>query len=585
MRLFRFVKSSVLWLSILISCLSINLFSTNGTFGGVIRSDGQGYYAYLPAVLIYNDPTYELSTQAEKKYIGKDFNQLYLYKDDQGNILNKYFPGVAVLQLPFFGLACLHSWVLDQSIDGYSSIFQFWFLLGALFYMVLGLILFKRFLDLLFPLQKKLITRVFPLLIFATPLLFYLSIPVSFGHLYSFFLFGLFAHISLSIKKKITIKNMIFLGLVLGLITLVRPTNILVIILLPILLGSPKALGKFLQKIFSKTPVCFFVSSISFISVISVIFLLWKWQSGNWFVWSYNGEGFNFLQPRLIENLFSFRVGLFLHTPFLILSFIGSVFLFRQNKFQGTLLWVYFILNAWIISSWWCWDYESSFGNRPFTEHLVFLVPPVFLLVNSYKKLILFFSILFAFVGLIRYFEFYSGFMFQQRFTSDNYFSSLNFWEKENYSRWQFTQACPPHGEIVEEAVLFEKIEETNVSSDNEFLFGISKELKKPRVNERFYYRVELDKKIQSPDVNGVFLVVDGTSIDHTDYRAYISTELYNDRFEGKNEWKHLVFEGQMLDNFQYLDKVSMFIYNQSKKSFFLKNVKFTLYTYDNSIE
>ena len=26
-----------------------------------------------------------------------------------------------------------------------------------------------------------------------------------------------------------------------------------------------------------------------------LLFFIWKWETGNWIIWTYNGEGFNFL--------------------------------------------------------------------------------------------------------------------------------------------------------------------------------------------------------------------------------------------------------------------------------------------------
>lgn len=572
-------KSPLLWLGIILLSLSTNIFYNNGSFNGVIRSDGRGYYAYLPAMLIYNDPSYELSTASEKKYLQKGSNQLYLYKDDNGEILNKYFPGVAILQLPFFGAACLQSWLTNQPIDGYSGVFQFWFLIGAIFYALLGIYFFRKFLIQLFPEKIQLINWFLPLIVVATPLLFYFTIPLSFGHIYSFFLFGVLAYITLKLKHEVSFKLMLLLGITLGLITLVRPTNILVVLIIPFLLETPKKTMELIQKTIVQNPKYILGSLVSFFSVISILFILWKWQSGRWVVWSYNGEGFDFLNPKLLENLFSFRIGLFLHTPILILSIIGSIYFIKKNRFQALFFWLYFLANAWVISSWWCWDYESAFGNRPFTEHLFFLIIPVFFLLEKFPKATLSLSLIFVLLGAIRYGEFYSGMMYQQRFTSSNYFSSLQFWDKNNAARWQYTRACPPHGEVKKESILVWEDKETEVTKDKEFLFTVRELMPKPRTNERFYYRVRLDKKSIEDNFEGVYLIIEGTS-NNTDYHTYSSTELFNDRFEGIGEWKYLVFEGQILDNFQDLDTVTMYIWNKNNKSFSLKNIRFSLFTY-----
>lgn len=75
--------------------------STENGLNEVIRSDGRGYYAYLPALFIYQDNQFDSSTAKEKAYYPDASDQLYLFKDRQGKSYNKYFPGVALLQLPF----------------------------------------------------------------------------------------------------------------------------------------------------------------------------------------------------------------------------------------------------------------------------------------------------------------------------------------------------------------------------------------------------------------------------------------------------------------------------------------------------
>ena len=45
----------------------------------IISSDGIGYYAYLPSLIIYQDPHWEKFTAAERKNYGRsDYNPQYL---------------------------------------------------------------------------------------------------------------------------------------------------------------------------------------------------------------------------------------------------------------------------------------------------------------------------------------------------------------------------------------------------------------------------------------------------------------------------------------------------------------------------
>jgi hypothetical protein len=545
----------------------------------IIRSDGRGYYAYLPALVIFNDPSFDASLNAELDYIGKDQNPKYLVRTEDGDIHNKYFPGVAVLQAPFFVFATAVSWIVGQPIDGYSDIYSFFFYFGSLFYVILGLFLFQKVLRSMFPKARGKISWIIPLLYIATPIFHYSVNTPSFGHLYSFFLFAWFAWITLQLKNSPTRSRFLLLGIALGLIVLVRPTNILIVFALPILLGDLESLKSFFKHIFEKRSRNFICGVLGFISILSLLFLIWKWESGNWIVWSYGGEGFNFTHPEFFSTLFSFRIGLFVHSPVLLIAVIGAIYIYRRNAFQMLFWSVYFLLIAFVISAWWCWDYESPFGNRPFTEHLVFLLIPIIPIIIEKKRWITGMLVLLAIVGGVRLWSFNSGFMQNQRFTSSNYMSSLAIWNSGNADRWNYTRSCKPHGEIIDVNVMLDKPEILTVSSDQEFIYLAEAGLHKPRSNERFYYRVELHKRVSEVPLSDVYLVIDAKN-ETTGKRYYYSTELFNDRFEGQDEWSELTFEGTINDNLQEYDKVGIYIWNLGHQTFSLRKTRFTLEEY-----
>jgi len=547
----------------------------------IIRSDGRGYYAYLPALAIFNDSSFDASLNAELDYIGKNQAPKYLVRTEDGDIHNKYFPGVAVLQAPFFVLATAVSWIAGQPIDGYSEIYSFFFYFGSLFYVILGLFLFHKVLLALFPNARNKIAWLIPIFYIATPIFHYSINTPSFGHLYSFFLFAWFARITLQLKNSPTRSRFLLLGIALGLIVMVRPTNVLIVFALPILLGDLESFKSFFRQIFEKRGRNFIIGILGFGSVLSLLFLIWKWESGNWLVWSYGGEGFNFTYPEFFPTLFSFRIGLFVHTPILILAVVGAIYIYRRNAFRFLFWFVYLLLITFIISAWWCWDYESPFGNRPFTEHLVFLLLPLVPLVIDKKRWITGMLMLFALIGGLRIWSFNSGYMQNQRFTSSNYFSSLAVWNSDNVDRWNYTRSCKPYGEKIDVIVMLDKPEIFNVSPDQEFLYMAEAALHKPRSDERFYYRVELHKRVSDVPFSDVYLVIDAKN-ETTGKRYYYATELFNDRFEGQEEWSELTFEGTINDNLQEYDKVGIYIWNLGGQKFSLRKTRFTLEEYKN---
>jgi hypothetical protein len=226
-----------------------------------------------------------------------------------------------------------------------------------------------------------------------------------------------------------------------------------------------------------------------------------------------------------------------------------------------------------------CWDYESSFSNRAYTEHMFFLVIPVLNLYEKYKKITLIILILLGLIGIIRYFERVTNFMGDQHFTSQNYFSSLQFWNNHNKARWNYTRSCIPFGKRISNKTLLEDSQIHTINENDEFYFTVSDILQKPRTSERYYYRVELEKQTEEKYFEGVMLIIDASNGDFSK-RYYKSVDLFNDRYEGKDKWVKLAFEGQILDNFQEYDQVKIYIWNQGKKSFKIRNCKIVLEEY-----
>ena len=68
----------------------------------IISSDGLGYYAYLPGLLIDHDPSFKKVTERETKILGYNlYKPSYLVKIGNRTV-DKYFSGEAILLLPFF---------------------------------------------------------------------------------------------------------------------------------------------------------------------------------------------------------------------------------------------------------------------------------------------------------------------------------------------------------------------------------------------------------------------------------------------------------------------------------------------------
>jgi hypothetical protein len=101
---------------------------------------------------------------------------------------------------------------------------------------------------------------------------------------------------------------------------------------------------------------------------------VWKEIYRSWFVFSYTGEPFFFLKPALWSSLFSDRHGLFNWHPLLLLGAIGWI-IGSFRKFSFPKAWIIsFALVVYINSTWWCWWFGSSFGNRSYEVSLLFFM-------------------------------------------------------------------------------------------------------------------------------------------------------------------------------------------------------------------
>jgi hypothetical protein len=357
-----------------LACLMLAFFASNRLFRGdlagwklIISSDGLGYYAYLPALLIDHDVTYNKVTEREKKILGyKRYVPGYLVKS--GNrVVNKYFAGEALLLLPFFLLATFFSWTGGIEITGYSFFFQLFTGLGALFYLFLGLCYLKKILQ-HFRIQPILSAIIIVTILLGTNLFYYSMWQPCMSHIYSFFAINGFLWYFCRAIQSPRLKYITFAGLFLGLTVLIRPTNGIVIILLPFLFNTgeeARTLAGFLQK--RKSAVLLFLAT--FTLVVSIQFILWHIQTGHWFIWSYKDEGFLFGHPQIRNVLFSYRKGLFIYTPLIFLALLGCFRLAFRNLYRFFSMGFFIILSIYIIASWWNWYYGDSFGARAFIDY------------------------------------------------------------------------------------------------------------------------------------------------------------------------------------------------------------------------
>ncbi len=366
-------KAVIILVSIIIIAQFANHYWTRKD--KVITWDVLEYYQYLPATFIYGDVTLSFMNDSNRN----DYWVFWPHVSPTGKWVFKFTMGMSILYSPFFFMAHLYALLFDEP-TGYSSPYKFMLVMSSWVFLLIGLIYLRKILLRYF--KEPEIILALTGIVLGTNLLYYTAVRSAMSHVYSFALFSVFIYQTIKWYEQISWKKSIILGLLAGLISLIRPSN--TIILLFIFLYDIRNL---------KERVQFLLQNSWHILLMAIMFLLvwtpqmfyWKAVTGQWMYWSYDDEGFFFNNPQIIRGLFSYRNGWLLYTPIMAFGLGGIYFIFRdKNPLRWPVL-LFTLLNIYIITSWWCWWYVG-FGNRAFIESYAVLSLPLTALIARVLK-------------------------------------------------------------------------------------------------------------------------------------------------------------------------------------------------------
>ncbi|MBU0489967.1 MAG: hypothetical protein KKA07_02825 [Bacteroidetes bacterium] len=346
------------------------IFTVNNYLGNsprTINADGIGYYDYLPSIFIHGDINRKGEPVAENPELYDRINGLGCYVDYHGHKVNKYPCGTALLQFPFFIVNYIQTERSGAIDDGYQSPFQKGIFHAAIFYLFLSAFFLKLLLE-QYQIRKFTIIVSQLLLVLGTSLTHYVTADAGFSHVYSLFAITAFLYF---VKRYFNTQNIrafyaacVFLGLIL----ILRQINILIVLFIPFLAGSYTNLRDGMRNLLQH----YWKSGIGILIILaffSIQSLLWYLQTGIAFLNSYQGEGFDFLDPAFFSILFSYKKGLFVYTPVLFIAIFGLITLIVKREYYLCFTWIgFFIILTYILSSWWSWFYGCSFGLRAYID-------------------------------------------------------------------------------------------------------------------------------------------------------------------------------------------------------------------------
>lgn len=330
----------------------------------VIAWDVVSYYAYLPATFIEHDLTLAFT---DHEHVGIYWPETLA----DGRKVMKTSMGVSMMYCPFFLTAHLVASLTGYPADGFSVPYAFALQFAGLFYAVLGLLLLRLILRRHF---AEWVTAVTLLIIgLCTNLYWYSLYEAPMSHAFSFCLFALFALLTELWHERPTVWRSVAIGLTLGLISLIRPTNVLVGVYF-LVYGCVFCGRSTLRPYITSLPVMAVAALLVWVPQM----VYWQMNTGHLFYYSYgSSERFFFGEPKVVEGLFSFRKGWLVYTPVMLFALAGFVPLWRRSRAQFWGISVFLVLNLYVVFSWWCWWYGGSCGMRALIESYALLAIPL----------------------------------------------------------------------------------------------------------------------------------------------------------------------------------------------------------------
>jgi hypothetical protein len=391
----------------------------------VIAWDIIEYYSYLPATFIYDDLTLNF-----KEDISNEFIIIGGKKIENSNYAPKMSMGLSFMYMPFFGLAHGYAKISAFPANGYSPPYRLALMISSLFYLIIGLHVLKLFLLKYF--NGWIVSFTILLIVFGTNLFYYTAIESPMPHTYNFALIIIFLYFTKCWYLNPTLIKSIIIGLLAGLISLIRPSNLIVLVLFIFYNISSWDDIIHRTKEWLKNWHHLFIMVVLGLIVWIPQFLYWKHVTGEWIFYSYQDEGFFFKNPQIIKGLFSYRKGWLLYTPIMFFAIIGIYY--TRKKAQDVFLPViiYTILNIYVIFSWWTWWYGGSFGQRPMIDSYGLLAIPLAVMIEKivgfkrWLKIVLFSIIGFLFLhSIFQTIQYYYGAIHWDSMTKEAYWNSF----------------------------------------------------------------------------------------------------------------------------------------------------------------
>lgn len=340
--------------------------------------DGYGYYMYLPHLFEKGDLsiTQEWAQQRQDKYCDGRF-AYQIVRTEEGKELNVYHMGQAYIELPAYLVGDLFARVLGFETDGFSKPYYILFLLNVLFFIFLGLLYLRKTLLLFF--NDKITAIAIFVLYFASNIYITFTLQYDLQHLYLFALNGIFIYHTIQFSRTLSKKHLLYSAIILGLTVAIRPTQVLLGVFPLILLLNKYGIRLAFFKHIWIYPALGLLWNIPQIAY-------WWIVGGEPFIPNLHSENIVLSDPNIVDFLFSYKKGWLLYSPLFLLCLHGIYVLYQKNKALFWSLTLFTPIYIWVMSSWECWWYASSYSSRVMVDIYPILIILVGFSIANWQK-------------------------------------------------------------------------------------------------------------------------------------------------------------------------------------------------------
>lgn len=348
-----------------------------------ISWDVSGYYHYLPAIFIYKDVRKQAYMEdINKQYLPSPaYDQSFIHPES-GNRVNKYAIGQAVLFSPFFFIAHVYASVTDAfPADGYSRPYQVAIWIGGLIAAIIGLILLRSVLRNWF--DDSITGWILLTLGLCTNFFEYAAISNGMNHNWLFALVSLLLFATHSFYQKPNFWRAGLVGLSMGLIVLTRPTEG-IFILIPLLWNFSSIKERF-NFLIANIRYFLFAAVIG-ISILSLQFIYWKYATGDWFVYSYQDQHFQWLKPRIYRGLLGVNIGWWAYTPIMLVAMFGWLGLYKRHRSIFLPVFLTSVLAIYVTLAWPYFEQGGGLGQRNLIQMYPLMAFPLGIVITGLIK-------------------------------------------------------------------------------------------------------------------------------------------------------------------------------------------------------